>query len=151
MFGTVKKIIGNGVAAIERSVHDPASLPTKVRSSRVVLVGASVSELWHVEVYYPFVTVKAHYTFDKSPVIDEVISESPCPDAVIVKQCAAYFPIPLEPRKEMVLGWLDRIREQGAVPIVATVVPVTAAHDRANPERLDGIIEYNTWIRGIGE
>lgn len=151
VFGTVKKLIGKGVATVEKATTSSASLPAKVLSSRVVLVGASVSEFWHVDVLYPCVTVEAHYSFDKTPVIEQVLARVPRPDAVIVKQCAAYFPIPLEPRKEMVLGWLDQIRERGAVPIVATVVPVTAAHDRENPDRLDGIIEYNDWIREVGE
>jgi hypothetical protein len=149
VFGRIKKIIGHGVAAVERSVLPPAPLSSEVLASRVILVGASVSEFWHVEVRYPCVSIRTLYTFDKTPVIDELLSSNVLVDAIIIKQCAAYFPIPLEEKKPLVLGWLDRIHAAGVRPIVATVVPVTARHDRNEPGRFEGLIEYNDWITEI--
>jgi hypothetical protein len=149
VLGRLKKMAGDGVAALERIVTQPEPLPAAILASRVVLVGASVSVHWHVEVRYPCVSVRAHYSFDKTPVVDSVLARLPVPDAVIVKQCAAYFPIPLETKKQMVLSWLDRLAAASVVPVVATVVPVTVAHDQQNPGRMDGILEYNEWIRCI--
>ena len=149
MLGTIKKTVLNGMAIGERALLAPAPLPFRVLASRIVLVGASVAELWHVEVRYPCITVRALYDFDKTPVLDGLLAERPPPDAVILKQCAAYFPGPVEPRRALVTGWIDRLERSEVVPILATVVPVTRAHERTCPGRLEGLLEHNRWTRQL--
>ena len=149
MLGSLKLRIGRGVALVERIVLPPAPLPVKVLTSRVVLVGASVSDHWNVEVRYPCVSVRKVYSFDKSAEIEGLLGERPLPDAIIVKECAAYFPMDLDEAQGLVASWLDRIDEASVAPIVATVVPVTRRNARAHPGRLEGILAYNDWIRAV--
>jgi hypothetical protein len=150
VLGTLKLRLGRGLAALEKLALPPAPLPVEVLASRVVLVGASVSDHWNVEVRYPCVAVRKVYSFDKSAEIDRLLDEPPLPDAIIVKECAAYFPLALEPATAQVRSWIDRIRAADVVPILATVVPVTRRHASRQPGRLEGILAYNDWIRSFG-
>ncbi len=147
MIGTIKKSLSRRIGLLERSLLPPMPLPVEVLSSRVVLVGASVAEFWNVEARYPCVSVVARYDFDKTPVLDQLLARRPLPDAVIIKQCAAYFPAPIEPRQNLVTEWLDRLGDLRISPILATVAPVTDDHDARNPGRMPGIVDFNNWIR----
>lgn len=147
MLGTLKLRLGRGLAALEKIALPPAPLPIEVLASRVALVGASVADHWNVEVRYPCVAVRTVYSFDKSAEIDRLLAEAPRPDAIIVKECAAYFPLELEGATAQVRSWVDRIRAAGVAPILATVVPVTRRHAGWKPGRLEGILEYNDWLR----
>jgi hypothetical protein len=151
MIGAIKHRLRRGIGLAERILVPPATLPVEVLASRVVLVGASVSTHWNVEVRYPCVSLRPLFDFDKTPAVDELLAAEPRPDAIILKECAAYFPGPLEPRKPLVVGWIDRIAAAGVVPILATVVPVTAAHARGAPGRLEGILEFNEWAREVAK
>ena len=114
-----------------------------------MLIGASISDFWNINVRYPCVEVATRFTFDKSPIVASCLRERPRPSAVILKQCAAYFPLPLDEKKPLIEGWVDQLAEAEIPAALATVVPVTAAHDRREAGRFAGILEYNDWVRAV--
>ncbi len=88
------------------------------------------------------------------------------PDAVLLKECAAYFPGDLMNNKRLMKNWIADCQRAGVIPVPATVVPVTKAHSikkfgidilkLRNPfksggpfrnKRQKALIEYNDWIR----
>ena len=150
VLGKVKLVMSGGLAAVERRILAPTRLPEWARARQVVLIGASVSEHWHPEVCCRGVEVVAHYEHDKTPVIAELLSRRTLPDGVIIKQCAAYFPLPLNALRALTLDWLEQLDERGVATALATVAPVTARHDRDNPGRLSGLLSYNDWVRERG-
>jgi hypothetical protein len=122
-------------------------LPPDLAQRKVVLLGASVGHAWHLPVVFPNVKSFVEYEFDKTPLLDKVIPTRP--DAIIIKECAAYFPSnePQQGRQAMVHEWVDRIREAGIQPILATVVPVSRSHDEAYPGRSAALCAFNDWLR----
>ena len=149
MLGRIKLTLGRAAAEVEKRLLPPAPLPAKVLASRVVLLGASVSDHWNIQVRYPCIEVRKVYAFDKSAEIDRLLSETRPPDAIIIKECAAYFPLELAEQKPLVLGWIDSLRARDVVVVMATVVPVTSRHASSRPGRLEGIVEYNDWVRSV--
>lgn len=147
MFGTLKKYVGHGVALVERQIVPVVPLPSRLISGKIVLAGASVGSLWHIEVRYPGIEVRPLYSFDKSPVIEACIREDPRPKAVIIKECAAYFPLPIAEKTALVEEWINALVTAKICPVLATVVPVTAEHDRKEPGRFTSLVEFNDWIR----
>ena len=152
------------------SVPDPAS-PLK----RVVLLGASVGRSWNIEGLperiknhdYIFEYIHGGSTFDKSEKLEEILLRpGNKPDAIFLKECAAYFPGDPEADKNLMKGWISDCQQRGVVPIPTTVVPVTRLHSikkfmidilkRRNPFGFGGplntrrnraILEYNDWLR----
>lgn len=136
----------------------------------VILLGASVGREWRIEELperagrpeYRLEFV-ARYDFDKGPELEQILSRrSGRPDAVILKECAAYFPGDLDRYRALVTSWVGRCREAGVVAIPATVAPVLvrrgwtgrvraalrAARGRPHPRRrLEGLLAYNDWLR----
>lgn len=116
---------------------------------RVVLLGASVGEAWDL----PHaarrmkradfaVAYSGLYDFDKTPALDKVLARPPRPDAVIIKECAAYFPGDLPAYQKLVKGWVARCRRAGVRVILTTSCTVTQ-----RGEQLRAIAAYNDWIR----
>lgn len=152
---------------------------------RVVLIGASVGGAWRIaslgervgDDRYVFEFVHGGSQFDKSEKIREVLSrsgrdgEKAAADAVILKECAAYFPGDMDLCKELIESWIRECRKRGVVPVPATVVPVTRLHAYKifagypllrgkNPlkygwpwaqKRARSIWEYNDWVRRYAE
>jgi len=108
------------------------------------------------------------YQFDKSLALEQLLNRKQNkPHAIILKECAAYFPsdITFEKAKNLMEQWIAKCQEKGVVPIPTTVVPVTLSHDEKfkthNPikrvikrilgvdmrTRMERIIEYNDWIK----
>ena len=121
-------------------------LPEAVARLRVVLVGASVGKAWRLHVVFPNLRSLAHYAFDKGPVLESAIASRP--DAIILKECAAYFPDDGVDRA-LIPRWLQRIRGAGIRPVLATVVPVTRAHAARAPGRAEAIRAFNDWLRQL--
>lgn len=121
-------------------------LPEAVARLRVLLLGASVGKAWRLHVVYPNLRALAHYAFDKGPILEGAIASRP--DAIIIKECAAYFPDDGVDRS-LLPGWLRRIRTAGIRPVLATVVPVTRAHAARAPGRVEAIWAFNDWLRGL--
>ena len=139
----------------------------------IVLVGASVGGDWNIAELpnrigisgYTFEYV-GEYVFDKSDAVDKILKRtSNKPYAVILKECAVYFPGDFEKQKRLMQGWMEDLSKNDIVPIPATVVPVTLPHfpsvayfknslKKYFPlgkidieKRLRYISEYNDWIR----
>lgn len=139
----------------------------------VALVGASVGRGWNFsalperlqndEYVFEFVDVSG---FDKSKELGEVFLRSENkPDAIIIKECAAYFPGDFASYKKLLTQWISECQRAGIIPILATVVPVTRIHPLKkfvidiiklrNPfesggpfhnKRQKAILEYNDWL-----
>lgn len=122
----------------------------------------------------------AKFDPDKSDIINEVLGKAKNkPDFLIIKQCAAYFrsdvdnydPIYTKGLKQMASKWIDQCIEKNVVPILATVVPITEEmptwskikrlikkyvfRKKIPPYyrniRLDGICDYNDWVRSYAK
>ena len=142
---------------------------------RILLLGASVGGAWNIPGLpgrtglkgYEFEYVHGGSSFDKGAALNKILDRrGNRPDAVFLKECAAYFPGDLERYKALMIGWIAQCREKGIVPIPTTVVPVTGFHaykkfgidilKLRNPfryglpfgqRRLKSILVYNDWIR----
>lgn len=121
-------------------------LPPEVRSWEVIFVGASVTYAWRLPLVYENISTLTAYRFDKSPEIDEAIARRP--DAVVIKECAAYFPNDGIDR-DLVELWVDRLKDSNIRPILATVLPVSQAHAAQHPGRIEGIWAFNDWLREL--
>jgi len=145
----------------------------------VVLLGASIGRAWNISSLpariqnreYTFEYVPGDSSFDKSDRLREVLSRSENkPDAIFLKECAAYFPGRQEAYQSLMKRWIRECREKGVIPIPATVVPVTKLHSFKkflidilklrnpfafggpfNAKRNRAILEYNDWIRAFGK
>lgn len=144
------------------------------KEKHVVLLGASVGHAWKIEALpdrlnpsgstqaYRFEFV-GEYAFDKTEALNKVLKRKQNkPDAILIKECAAYFPGDLPRYQELVKGWVRECRKSGVVPVLTTVVPVTKATDlksnlkdlikpllgKANTAaRLESLLQYNDWIK----
>lgn len=165
------------IAALSSEVNTLTRSSAKPQR-KIVLIGASVGRAWdlpglpdrHRVEGYAFSYI-GHGGFDKSAPLAQVLyGPEGRPDAVILKECAAYFPGDLAVFKQMMTSWIDQCLEAGVVPIPATVVPVTRSHSfkkfgidivkLRNPfrqgipfqyKRQKQILEYNDWIRSYGQ
>lgn len=140
---------------------------------KIVFLGASVGKEWNLSEWrkrqqnsdYDF-EMTAVYSFDKSEALEEILMRpkrkfhfnrsyikglfKPAPQKpkmIIIKECAAYFPGDLENYKTLIKKWIARCITSRVSPVLATVVPVTEEHSRGKPGRLQGILDYNDWLR----
>src|SRR5262245_25943921 len=114
----------SGMGAIALMV---AFMSSSVSGSEVVVIGASITEQWHIEQLpgrAPGVSRQLssliRYAFDKRPEIKSVIGRPKTPAALILKQCAAYFPGDLAKYKSLIEGWTKELRQAGIEPVLAT-------------------------------
>lgn len=131
------------------------SSPRNEADKYIVLVGASVGKTWDLpglperekdfRVAYGY---RGQYAFDKSNIIKKLVDSPLKPDAVIIKECAAYFPRDTNPSIDMIKKWITILNNSGIQPILATVVPVTKEHDvDRNSSRMESINSFNVSIR----
>jgi len=145
-----------------------------MKQKHIVLMGASIGKHWDIPSLPERIDNKNYYfeylgtgLFDKSDRLKAVLERKENkPDAVFIKECAAYFPVDKEYYRGLVKQWIDQCKEKDVVPIPATVVPVTRLHSfklilidiirgrnplkYGNPfsyRRNKAILEYNDWIR----
>lgn len=124
--------------------------PCEAAPRRVILIGASVGEAWNfpqlpARVKNPAFVLEyvGQYDFDKSEPLRKVLGRTQKkPDAVILKECAAYFPGDLTQYRAQVKQWVAACRKANVKPILATVCPVTQQGDQ-----LKGLLAYNDWVR----
>lgn len=152
MHGRVRSLIEWGKEQLEErllSLSTPRlPLPEALARQQVLLVGASVGKAWRLHIRFPNIRTLDHYAFDKGPILEAAIAARP--DAIIIKECAAYFPNDGVDRS-LVPGWLQRVRSAGIRPVLATVVPVTRGHAAAAPGRVEALWAFNDWLRHLAE
>ena len=133
--------------------------PTDQKGKYVVLVGASVGKSWNLnrladrikkkKIFYGY---RGRYSFDKTYHIKKMSTSPLKADAVIIKECAAYFPYDTSNGMEEIKRWVDMLNRSDIKPILATVVPVTKAHDQnRKTSRMKSINAFNEAIREFGE
>lgn len=158
-----------GVMAGDKSVEE--------QPYRVVLLGASIGRTWNLSAFPERMHDKnyvvesfAVWQFDKSETLEEILmrperkfhmtatyfkslfqAAPQLPNAVILKECSAYFPGDPRQQKELVKKWVDQVRHAGIQPILATAVPVTRSRAEKDKGKMDGIREYNDWIRNYAK
>jgi len=122
----------------------------------IVLIGASVGYTWDLpglpsrmnDDRFIFGYRRGMHGFDKSMAIDELLKSDMKPDAIIIKECAAYFPRNTEESMQLITSWSQIIKEHNIVPILATVAPVTQhCADNRDPNMIQSINKFNEAIR----
>lgn len=144
------------------------------KKKHVVLLGASVGHDWKIDSLperlgqnsganrYSFEFV-GDYQFDKTQTLRTLLQRRKNrPDAILLKECAAYFPGDLSQYQELMKGWIKECRDAGVIPVPTTVVPVirqqslmsrikdTVKFLLGRPTsgmQLERITQYNEWIR----
>jgi len=161
-----------------KNIEGEKSATTELHDNRekklTVLLGASIGRAWNIsglperigDHNYIFKYVDGG-GFDKSKKLKEILSRiEKKPDAIFLKECAAYFPGQFEEYKSLMERWIGDCYAAGVIPIPTTVVPVTRLHalkklgidilKLRNPFKFGGpfknkrqkaILEYNDWIR----
>ena len=150
---------------------------TEQKPHRVVLLGASIGQTWNLSAFPERVRDKnyvvesfAVWQFDKYEMLDEVLMRPErkfhltrtylkslfqpapqLPDTIILKECSAYFPGEPRQQKELVKKWVGQVSHAGVQPILATSVPVTRKRSEMDKGKMDGIREYNDWIRNYAK
>ncbi|MFH1642282.1 MAG: hypothetical protein ABIC04_05280 [Nanoarchaeota archaeon] len=134
----------------------------------LVLLGASVGKSWDIEGSpkrmnsndYDFELV-TEYAFDKTKKLSEILNRDlNKPDAIIIKECAAFFPGDVSKYQVLIMNWVNLCREKKVIPVLATVVPVVKTFPLRSflfglldkkiqfpIHTFDGIISFNDWIR----
>jgi len=139
--GQIRERVTNRVLSV---VTHRIPLPESVADKRVILIGASVGKDWRLHLVFPRIETLHTYEFDKTRLVGQAIEQRP--DAIVVKECAAYFPSP-QVKRELVERWVGQIRDAGIRPVLATVVPVTRGHAAQRPGRAEGLWAFNDWLR----
>lgn len=117
------------------------------KPKHIVLLGASVGNAWNIESLsdrlikggssplapdasrlaasqYRFEYI-GEYQFDKTNALQQILKRKENkPDAIFIKECAAYFPGDLSRYQELMKSWINQCKESKVVPIPTTVVPV---------------------------
>lgn len=141
--------------------------------THVIMLGASVGQAWDLpglparsgNTDYTFETLTA-WQFDKSEILEEALMRpkrkfrmtrtyflgflkpSPkAPDILVIKECSAYFPGDLAAYRRSIENWVQAAQEKKRKVILATVVPVTEKRAASAPGKMEGIREFNDWIR----
>jgi len=162
-----------GEATSDKTGKDFTARPGHMRK-RIILLGASIGRAWDISSWPERMNNQDYVieyvdggSFDKSAKLREILSRRDNkPDAVFLKECAAYFPGDLERYKSMMEQWIRECFESGTIPIPSTAIPVTKLHSFkkimidiiklrnplkfGNPfkhKRNAAILEYNDWIR----
>lgn len=144
------------------------------KQKHIVLLGASVGHDWKIEALperlkqnreirgYRFEFV-GEYAFDKTVALNKILQRKQNkPDAIFIKECAAYFPGDLDKYQELMQGWINACRKAGVTPIPTTVVPIIKDESltrktkdfiksmlgrSTSEDKLVQILKYNDWIR----
>ena len=107
------------------------------------------------------------YQFDKSKVLQQILERKENkPEAIIIKECAAYFPGDFSNYQALMKKWIKQCKQSAVIPIPATVVPVikddsmkTRVKDMikrilgrsTSDQRLMSILQYNDWIKSYAQ
>ena len=117
----------------------------------VVFVGASITEAWDFDRFFPGRDFRKviHFDADKTAVWNEVARQQP--GIVVVKECAAYFyadgGTPIDEYMAYVDEMAGLIRSIGAVPVIATTIPVDVGQGDCTATQLADIQVFNERVR----
>jgi hypothetical protein len=137
-------------------------------TKHIVLLGASIGKTWKID-ELPLRVGDSRYSFeyagqfspDKSKKLTELLNrEENRPDAIIIKECASFFPGDSQNMQDMIRTWVSMCRSADITPILATVVPVVKSYPLRvfvlsllhgkfvwPSHTFDEIIVFNDWIR----
>lgn len=133
----------------------------------IVLLGASIGKSWRIDRIAERVSLPGRYqfeyagvgAFDKSSLIDDVIKRPNKPAAVMIKECATYFPGDSAAYQRSVTEWVKILRAAGIQPILVTTAPLaepTGFVQRVKdlikgvigkPTWQESVIEFNDWLK----
>lgn len=128
----------------------PAPSPSLV-AGRVAFVGASITDGWDFDGYFPGRDFRKvlHYAPDKTEVWETIAALNA--RYVVVKECAAYFNTdggtPIADYQNAITSMVSRIRSVGAVPVLASTIPVDVGAGGCTQAQLQDINTFNTWLR----
>ncbi len=140
-----------------RLKYTPArlSIPSGDQPERfIMLVGASIGQGWNLPEFGARSGVAGYacgfrgkYDFDKSDVLAAVRRYRIKPDAVIIKECSAYFPRELEPGGKLLEQWVRDLQASSILPVLATTPPVVNTEEHR--ERQRSVEEWNRQVRAL--
>lgn len=125
--------------------------PHNEKETSVVFVGASITEAWRFNTYFPGYNFHKviHYDWVKSDAWKDVTSCNP--KIVVVKECAAYFDLggdtPLNEFYAEIRTMVGLIQGIEAAPVLATTIPVDVGFGGCTQAQLDDIRAFNNWIK----
>jgi len=122
----------------------------------IVLVGGSVGYAWDLpnlskrlkDERFVMGYRRGREGFDKSNALYCLLESENIPDAIILKECAAYFPIQVKDSIEKMDHWVKMIKDHNIIPIVTTVAPITReCAEKRGPGIIESINLYNGKMR----
>lgn len=125
----------------------------------IAFIGASIGRDWKLEqlperqpdlkdvaiLFWP------EYQFDKTRIVDHVMKIPIKPDAILIKECAAYFPLNIEQAGKEYLDWFELLKKNNLKAVAVTTVPVTISNEKQNPGRAESIYAFNSFLKLSGE
>lgn len=125
----------------------------------IAFIGASIGRDWKIEqlperqpalkdvaiLFWP------EYQFDKTRIVDHVMKIPIKPGAILIKECAAYFPLNIEQAGKEYLDWFELLKKNNLKAVAVTTVPVTISNEKQNPGRAESIYAFNSFLKSSGE
>lgn len=171
----IRKRLGNllrvvGLAVCTVACGSAAAVePAGDRMKQIVYIEASTGRAWNLD-QFPKRTGLSHvaiqfipvYDFDKAAAVAKALGASAPnkPSVVVIQECSAYFPGPLDEYKKMYRGWIQQIKSGGVTPVIATTVPPAAPngfwqqtkesikiHILGRQSQYEQIAQFNDWLR----
>ncbi len=132
---------------------------SKSSKKYAVFIGASIGRDWHLEKLWQRYKLAGNteiifwpeYKFDKKSIIDHVLRIPIRPEMVLIKECAAYFPLDEEKAVIKLFEWFTAVKQVGITPVAVTTIPVTRNNDNNNKGRAVSIYRFNNMIREKAE
>lgn len=128
--------------------------PREGGSKYYILVGASIGKTWNFPGLPDRVSLNSNivmgnrtvYQFDKTEIVNELVTLPVPVTAVIIKECSAYFPRDLDKSKNQIVEWVSLLKQNNIQPILATTVPITEPREHKDPGKQGAIEYFNDFI-----
>lgn len=118
----------------------------------IILVGASIGYHWNLPQFPERIKDdrfalgdRIKNEFDKTDLIQPIFKYKIKPKAVIIKECSAYFPRDIKDSEKYRQEWVEQLRGDGIIPVIATTTPVGKSPE--NEDQQASIDEWNKSIR----
>jgi hypothetical protein len=123
-FVALSMIVVLGGTMAQASVVNP-------KPKEIVLLGASIGFYWNIQDLPKRIGIEGYIFeyvgedgFDKTKSLMGILNRPNRPDAIFLKECAAYFPGDLAQYKEIMKRAINDCEKAGIIPIMVTVAPV---------------------------